>query len=137
MDKLEEIRQLALKILYLVEELKAPLPQDPKKEAKDPFQLFSSSVNRALEKIGQEPYSTEELQELYDLSEKDPVLVGKVIFRSSRKNGDLKPYVLNVFRKYGASGVRGWFETKTAPESPSKAVEKIVAQVGGSDDQGV
>jgi len=131
MEELQELRKLAVRILYLLDQIekKAPAPNQSPKEAQNGFAAFASSVNRALSKLNQGPFSNEELEELYNLSEKDPVLVGRLLFRSSRKGDELKPYVLATFRKYGAETVRSWLQERPAPPDPDQAIKEIVSQV--------
>ncbi len=131
MEELQELRKLAVRILYLLDQIekKAPAPNQSPKESQNGFASFSSSVNRALSKLNQDPFSDEELKELYDLSGKDAVLVGRLLFRSSRKGDDLKPYVLATFRKYGAETVRSWLQDRPTPPDPDQAIKDIVSQV--------
>jgi DNA-binding transcriptional regulator YiaG len=131
MEELQELRKLAVRMLYLLDQIekKAPAPGQPSKEAQNGFAAFVSSVNRALSKLNQDPFSDEELKELYDLSGKDPVLVGRLLFRSSRKGDELKPYVLATFRKYGAETVRSWLQERAAPPDPDQAIKEIVSSV--------
>jgi len=130
-EELQEIRKLTVRILYLLDQIekKAPAPSQSPKESQNGFASFASSVNRALSKLSQGPFSDEELKELYDLSGKDAVLVGRLLFRSSRKGDDLKPYVLATFRKYGAETVRSWLEERPAPPDPDQAIKEIVSNV--------
>lgn len=140
MDELQKIRKLVIEILYYLDQLEGKVPPEGPKGGNGPKgnvqERFAQSVNRALAKLQQDPYSPEELAELYELSGGDAVLVGKLLFRSSRKGPDLKPYVLNAFRKYGAEGVRAWFQTAQVQESPEETVEKIVAAVLGGEQDG-
>jgi len=140
MDELQKIRKLVIEVLYYLDQLEGKVPSDGTKRSNgskgSEQERFAQSVNRALAKLQQDPYSPEELAELYELSGGDAVLVGKLLFRSSRKGPDLKPYVLNAFRKYGAEGVRAWFQTAQVQESPEETVEKIVAAVLGEGQDG-
>jgi DNA-binding transcriptional regulator YiaG len=136
MEELQELRKLAVRILYILDQIekKAPAPSQSPKEAQNGFASFVSSVNRALSKLNQSPFSDEELKELYDLSGKDPVLVGRLLFRSSRKGDELKPYVLATFRKYGAETVRSWLQERSAPPEPDQAIKEIVAAALATDE---
>ncbi len=142
MDELQKIRKLVIEVLYYLDQLEGKVPPEGLKGGNGSKgggqERFAQSVNRALAKLQQDPYSPEELTELYELSGGDAVLVGKLLFRSARKGPDLKPYVLNAFRKYGAEGVRSWFQTMQVQEPPEETVEKIVAAVleGGQDGAG-